>query len=102
MRSVVGKFAVLALTTLFAGTAIVSCSSKSEQVPTEGTEENTKNVSLQLEIAPQANVASVHYVVRNASGATVKEGDIPVPGGEETFVFGITLPVGGPYTIALS
>jgi len=110
MRSVFSRLAVLSLAAGAVGIVAVGCSTKTEKPDTEsgtfGSPEHG-SVGLNLQVAPNANVSTINYVVtQNGMPVTgVPEpmtGTIPVPGNNKDFTFALSLPVGTGYAIALS
>lgn len=107
MKSLVGKFGMLALVAM-AGVAVTACSSTlDKQAPSGSTAGNEKvgQVGLQLQPVAGVTVNNVHYVVTagNAPGAAVvSEGNLPTPGSSNNFSFGIPLPVGTGYYISIT
>lgn len=107
MKSLVGKFGMLAMVAM-AGIAVTACSSTlDKQGPSGGSSkgENVGNVGLKLQPVAGITISNVRYVVTagNAPGATtISEGNLPTPGTSDNFSFGIPLPVGTGYYISIS
>ena len=106
MKSLIGKFGMVALLATAAGAVVAGCSSSqvpgsAHQAAGDGT---TGDVGLKLVPVSGVTLNTVHYVVKNSATppATVSEGDLPTPGNAKDFTFGLSLPVGGGYTISLS
>jgi len=95
---------MLVLLATAAGSVVAGCSSSvvpgaGQQAAKEGPQ---GEVTLGLLPVTGVQLNSVHYVVSNAAGATVSEGDLPTPGDAKDFSFGLSLPVGTGYTISLT
>ncbi|HEX2876627.1 MAG TPA: hypothetical protein VHP33_35495 [Polyangiaceae bacterium] len=111
MKSLVGKFGMLAMVAM-AGIAVTACSSSLEtSSPSEGSAKNDEHVGtigLKLQPVLGITVANVHYTVTAGNPAAtpapaiVAEGNLPTPGTSNNFSFGIPLPVGTGYYISLS
>ena len=113
MRSGIRRLSVAALLGASAALSVVGCSSNGTDKPQTASTPGSADlgsVGLKLQVAPNANVDTIHYVVTK-NGAAIdptKEpgfkpvGDIPVPGNNKDFIFALTLPVGTGYGIALS
>ena len=111
MKSLVGKFGMLALVAM-AGIAVTACSSSLDtSSPSEGSAkggEHVGTVGLKLQPVLGITVANVHYTVTAGNPAVtpapaiVSEGNLPTPGTSNNFSFGIPLPVGTGYYISLS
>jgi hypothetical protein len=107
MKSLVGKFGMLALVAM-AGVVVTACSSTLDKQGPSGsssTGENVGTVGLKLQPVAGITVNNVNYVVTkgNTPGATiVSQGSLPTPGTSDNFSFGIPLPVGTGYYISIS
>jgi cysteine-rich repeat protein len=110
MRSVFSRLAVLSLAAGAAGLVAVGCSTKSDKPETANGnfgDPDHGTVGLNLQVAPNAEVTSIHYVVTQngmpITGVTEPtSGDIPVPGNNQDFYFALSLPTGAGYAIALT
>lgn len=103
IRTAFGKFALIALTTAVAGGAMVGCSGDNSSKKTDGGEiADGKRGELGLNLQPVSGVVVNVVSYRVTKGATVvKSGNIPVPGNETNFSFGVPLPVGTDYVLSL-
>jgi hypothetical protein len=107
MKSLVGKFGMLALVAM-AGVAVTACSSTLDKQAPSGSSskvEDVGTVGLKLQPVAGITVSNVAYVVTagNAPGAaTISEGVLPTPGTSDNFSFGIPLPVGTGYYLSIS
>lgn len=107
MKSLVGKFGMLALVAM-AGIAVTACSSTLDKQSPSGSSskgEDVGTVGLKLQPVAGITVSNVAYVVTagNAPGAAiVSSGNLPTPGTSDNFSFGIPLPVGTGYYLSLS
>src|SRR6478735_2859270 len=104
MKSLIGKLGMLVLLATASGALVAGCSSSvvpgaGQQAAKEGPQ---GEVTLGLLPVTGVQLNSVHYVVANAAGVTVSEGDLPTPGDAKDFSFGLSLPVGTGYTISLT
>ncbi|HYQ03176.1 MAG TPA: hypothetical protein VER96_31095 [Polyangiaceae bacterium] len=104
MKSLVGKLGVLVLLATASSAIVAGCSSSVVPGAGEKAAKDGSQGEVTLGLLPVTGVAlnSVHYVVANAAGGVVSEGDLPTAGDAKDFSFGLSLPVGSGYTIALS
>ena len=100
----VAKVGSLALIAAAAGGVVAGCSSQDVTKPSSAQGEGQKGtVGLTLQPVAGITINQVHYTVTKSDGVTkVTEGDVPTPGTASTFSFGLPLPVGTGYTLAIS
>jgi hypothetical protein len=107
MKSLVGKFGMLALLAAVGGLAVQGCSSDIvSSSPSHGAGEgDSGQVSLNLVPVAGITVNSVNYVVTGTPaipGTPLPSGVLPTPGTSNNFTFGIPVPVGTGYTLSLT
>ncbi|HYQ03177.1 MAG TPA: hypothetical protein VER96_31100 [Polyangiaceae bacterium] len=104
MKSLVGKLGVLVLLAAASSAVVAGCSSSAVPGAEQKAAKEGSQGEVTLGLLPVTGVAlnSVHYTVVNATGGVVSEGDLPTPGDAKDISFGLSLPVGSGYTIALS
>jgi len=102
----VAKVGSLALIAAVAGGVVAGCSgqdlTKSSSPSTQG-EGQKGTIGLTLQPVAGITINTVNYTVTKAGVTTpVSVGSLPTPGTASTFSFGIPLPVGTDYTLAVS
>jgi len=103
MRSLLGKFGMLALTAAIGTVALGGCSSSLDKKSDETSARSEETGDVGLLLRPQAGIDINEVKATVTKGATIVATQIlPTPGTASTFSFGLSLPVGTGYTLTLT
>jgi len=103
MRSLLGKFGMLAMTAAIGTVALGGCSSSLDKKSDETSARSEETGDVGLLLRPQAGIDINEVKATVTKGATlISEQILPTPGTASTFSFGLSLPVGSGYTLTLT